>query len=128
MKGTEITLRLAVSAAAIAEQRRRYAAYLKTSGKNPLPPHGGGDRYSGAKLSTADKKRVEALLSEGLGASKIAERTGVSKTSVQRIRNKLVKRLKRSGQTLAGCDSNGRRHIRFSSKFLRRKSTMTSRP
>jgi hypothetical protein len=119
MKGTEITLRLAISAAAIAEQRRRYNTELKSRGKAPLQPHGRGDRYSGAKISAEDRKAVEALLMQGFGAMKIEQRTRISKTTVQRIRTKLVKRLKAKGETLPGCDDRGRRHVQAeSSRFI----------
>lgn len=75
-----------------------------------LPPPGGGQRYSGVKVAREQRAAVEALYLEGLGVLKIAARTGISKTTCTRIRTRLVKRLKRKGQCLPGCDSNGKRH------------------
>jgi hypothetical protein len=109
MKGVDIQIRLGVSAGCVAEQRRRYRADLKARGKAPLPAPGKGARYSGVKLSRADKLAVEALFLEGLGAKKINERTGISHTSIVRIRARLVKRLKRKGECLPGCGADGRR-------------------
>lgn len=119
LKGVDIQLRLGVSAACVAEQRRRYNRELKAAGKVLLPPPGGGVAYSGVKLSAADKRSVEALLLQGLGAKKVSERTGVSNTSVGRIRNRLVKRLRRKGEALFGCDQRGVRHVQAeSSRFI----------
>lgn len=109
MKGVDIQLRLGVSASSIAEQRRRYAADLKKRGKAPLPPAGGGEAYSGARVPRERIREVERLLMTGLGGPKIAEQVGVSKTHVQRIRGKLVKRLRRKGECLPGCDATGKR-------------------
>jgi hypothetical protein len=109
IKPVEIQLRLALSAGRIAEERRRYNADLKARGKALLPPPGAGEAYSGVKLSKATRLRVEELFMEGLGAKKINERTGVSHTSILRIRTNLVKRLARKGQVLPGCDTKGRR-------------------
>ena len=110
LKGCYIQLRLGLSAGRIAEERRRYKRELKSAGKAPLPPAGGGDHYSGAKLTRAQKQQVEALFMEGLGTQKISDRLGISKTSCGRIRNRLVARLKRKGETLPGCDTKGTRH------------------
>lgn len=119
LKGCDIQLRLGVSAACVAEQRRRYNAELKAAGKALLPPPGGGVAYSGVKLTTADKRTVEALFMQGLGTAKIGERTGVSHTSVGRIRTRLVKRLRRKGEVLPGCDERGVRHVqRESTRFI----------
>ena len=109
LKGVDIQLRLGVSASCVAEQRRRYRADLKIRGKAALPPPGAGEAYSGVRLSTAKKREVEALFLEGYGAKKVTERTGVSNTSVGRIRNRLIKRLARKGDALPGCDRQGRR-------------------
>lgn len=109
MKGIDIQLRLGLSASRIAEERRRYSADLKARGKAPLPAPGAGELYSGAKLSRERRRQVEALLQEGYGTLKVHERTGASKTTVTRIRARLVRQLKRKGQALPGCDLDGRR-------------------
>jgi len=109
MKGVDIQLQLGVSAACVAEQRRRYRADLKARGMRPLPPPGGGQRYSGVLLSRDEKREVERLLLEGFGAKKVTQQSGVSNTSVGRIRNRLIKRLARKGECLPGCDKAGRR-------------------
>lgn len=112
LKGVDIQLRLGLSASCVAEQRRRYARELKAKGKAPLAPAGGGELYSGAKLTRAMKASVEARFMEGYGTRKVSEMTGISKTSCTRIRNRLIRRLKRNGQTLPGCDAKGaRRHM-----------------
>jgi hypothetical protein len=109
MKAIDIQLRLGLSAGRIAEERRRYRKDLKARGKAPLPQPGGGEAYSGVKLTRAAKVEVEQLLLQGFGAKKVTERTGVSNTSVRRIRNRLIRRLRRKGETLPGCDRDGRR-------------------
>jgi transposase len=111
MKGVEIQLRLGLSASCIAEQRRRYNAELKAHGKAPLPPPGAGEAYSGVRLSREKKRAVEALFLDGFGTAKVAARTGVSKTSCTRIRNRLVKRLRAKGESLPGCDGAGKRRV-----------------
>jgi len=119
LKGVDIQLRLGVSASCVAEQRRRYARDLKSRGKAPLLPPGGGESYSGIKLSRAKKAEVEALFMTGLGTLKVSEQTDASKTSCTRIRNRLIARLKRKGETLPGCDDKGVRHIHAeSSRFI----------
>jgi hypothetical protein len=110
IKPVDIQFRMGLSASRIAEERRRYNRELKERGKRPLPPPGNGEQYSGARLSLEAKREVERLYLEGFGAAKISKRTGVSYTHVQRIRQKLVRRLKRKGQSLAGCDPSGKRH------------------
>ena len=115
LKGCDIQLRLGLSAGRIAEERRRYNAELKAAGKITLPPPGGGVAYSGVKLTRAKKAEVEALFMQGLGTMKVAERTGVSKTSCTRIRNRLIARLKRKGEVLPGCDARGARHVQAES-------------
>lgn len=118
-KSRDIQERCGVSAACVAEQRRRYQRDLKARGKAALPPPGGGQAYSGKRVSRADRQRVEQLYMEGLGAAKIVERTGVSRTTVQRIRQNLVKRLRRKGEELPGCDASGRRHTQAeSARFI----------
>ncbi len=109
LKGVEITLRLGVSAACVAEQRRRYSNELKASRKVPLPLHGNDQHYSGRKLSKAERSQVEQLFEQGYGAPKISKMTGISKTSCQRIRAKLITRLARKKQTLTGCTNKGKR-------------------
>lgn len=118
-KGVDIQLKLGVSAACVAEQRRRYNRELKERGKVLLPPPGGGQSYSGVKLTRAKRAEVEALFLEGLGTLKVSERAGVSKTSCTRIRNRLVRRLRKRGDTLPGCDLKGVRHVQVeSSRFI----------
>lgn len=109
LKGADIQLRLGLSAGRVAEERRRYNRELKARGLALLPPPGGGAAYSGVKLTRAAKAEVEALFMAGLGTLKIHQRTGVSKTSCTRIRSRLVKRLRRQGQSLPGCDATGAR-------------------
>jgi predicted DNA-binding protein (UPF0251 family) len=109
LKAVDIQLRLGLSASTIAEQRRRYAADLKARGKAPLPPAGGGEAYSGARIPRDKIREAERLLMTGLGGPKVADQVGVSKTHVQRIRGKLVKRLRRKGECLPGCDTAGKR-------------------
>lgn len=110
LKACDIQLRLGLSAGRVSLERRRYNAELKAAGKMLLPPPGKGETYSGVKLTAAKKREVEALFMEGLGTAKISERTGVSKTSCTRIRNRLRQRLSRKGETLPGCDVEGVRH------------------
>lgn len=109
MKAVDIQLQLGLSAGRVAEERRRYSADLKARGKAPLPPAGGGAAYSGAKLTRQQRAEVEALLLQGFGAKIVTERTSASNTTVGRIRNRLVKKLARKGETLPGCDRDGRR-------------------
>lgn len=119
LKGVDIQLRLGLSAGRVAEERRRYNRELKEAGKAPLPPPGGGEAYSGLKLTAAKKREVEDLFLQGLGTLKVSERTGASTTSCTRIRNRLVKRLKRKGETLPGCDEDGARRVQAeSSRFI----------
>jgi len=109
LKGCDIQLRLGVTASCIAEQRRRYNRELKANGKVLLPPPGAGEAYSGVKLSREKKRDVERLFLEGYGTAKISIKAGVSKTTCTRIRNRLVRRLKRNGESLPGCDPDGKR-------------------
>ncbi|KTE19724.1 hypothetical protein ATE67_13850 [Sphingopyxis sp. H050] len=119
LKGIDIQLRMGISAARVAEERRRYNRELKANGKAPLQPPGAGAAYSGVKLSKATRAEVEALFLQGLGTLKISERTGASKTSCTRIRARLVKRLARKGETLPGCDAHGTRHTQAeSARFI----------
>lgn len=108
-KGVEISLQLGLSAGRIAEERRRYNAELKALGKRPLPPAGNGERYSGARIARDVYKQVDALLLEGHGAPRVSDRTKVSRTHVLRRRTKLIRRLKRKGECLPGCDIDGKR-------------------
>jgi DNA invertase Pin-like site-specific DNA recombinase len=108
-KGVQIVAAMGISSSLVSHERRRYNRDLKERGKRPLPPPGNGEKYSGARLSKEAKKAVELLYLEGFGAAKISKRTGVSHTQTERIRQRLVKRLKRKGQCLPGCDINGRR-------------------
>lgn len=110
LKAVDIQLRLGLSASRIALERRRYNAELKANGKALLPPPGNGEEYSGVKVPASKRREVEQLLLEGLGAPKIVDRLGTSKTTVQRIRARLVKRLARKGEALPGCDMSGHRH------------------
>lgn len=109
VKPCEIQFRMGVSASRIAEERRRYDRELKERGKRPLPPPGNGEKYSGARVPKQLMQEVERLFLEGFGNRKISERTGVSMTHIHRVRMKLVKRLKRKGQMLTGCDAKGKR-------------------
>jgi DNA invertase Pin-like site-specific DNA recombinase len=115
-KGIDIQLRLGLSAGRVAEERRRYNRELKARDKAPLPAPGAGEPYSGVKISKDKRQEVEVLFLEGLGAQKINERTGVSHTSIGRIRNRLVQRLRRKGQSLPGCDLDGVRHNQADSR------------
>lgn len=117
LKGMDIQLRLGVSAATVSHHRRLYAADLKARGKAPLPPPGGGQSYSGVKVPQAKKREAERYFLEGYGTRKVSEMAGVSKTVCTRLRNRLIKRLKRKGECLPGCDLDGARrrmkdHIR----------------
>jgi hypothetical protein len=104
-----IQLRLGVSAATVAEQRRRYNAELKARGKALLPPPGNGASYSGVKVSKERRHEAERLFLLGYGTLKVSQGSGVSKTVCTRIRNKLIRRLKRKGECLPGCDIDGKR-------------------
>lgn len=109
MKPRDIQERCGVSASCVAEQRRRYRTDLKQRRKAPLPPPGAGERYSGARIDRPTKSEVERLLMEGRGSSVISRQTGVSSSTVKRLRTALVKRLRRKGECLTGCDIDGRR-------------------
>lgn len=111
LKGVEIQLRLGITASRIAEERRRYNRELKDNGKAPLPPPGGGERYSGVAVTKAQRHDVERLFLEGFGTRKVSEQTGVSKTTCTRFRNGLVRHLRRKGQCLPGCDRDGARRV-----------------
>ena len=113
LKGVEIQLRMGVSAACVAEQRRRYQADLKARDKAPLPPPGNGERYSGVRVPKADRKRAEEIMLQGYGTARVSRMTGVSKTVCIRIRAALVKRLARKGESLPGCDIDGRRLVQL---------------
>lgn len=108
-KGVDISLQLGLSVARIALERRTYTAALAVEGKPPLSPHGNGQRYSGARLSSDVYVQVDHLFMQGYGTARIAEMTQVSKVHVGRRRNKLIARLRLEGRTLPGCDADGRR-------------------
>jgi hypothetical protein len=110
LKACDIQLRLGLSAGRIAEERRRYNAELKAAGKALLPPPGRGTSYSGVAVPRSLKAEIEALFLQGLGTKKISERTGASHTTITRVRTRLIKRLRRKGETLPGCDASGKRH------------------
>lgn len=109
IKGVEIQLRLGLSAARVAEERRRYQRDLAARDKAPLPPPGGGTQYCGVPIPAAKRKAVEALLLDGFGSTTAARRTGVSIPSAKNIRTRLVARLARKKQALPGCDLTGKR-------------------
>lgn len=98
-------------ASMLTRERRRYAVELKAKRLAPLPPIGGGERYSGAKIPRAIMREVERLYLEGFGAARITRMTGVSNTHCLRARAKLIKRLKRVGKCLPGCDATGVRRV-----------------
>lgn len=109
LRGVEIQLRLGISAAAVHNERTRYNAELKANGKALLPPPGNGARYSGTRVPAARRREAERLFLEGYGTQKVSEQSSVSKTVCTRIRSRVIKRLKAKGQSLPGCDRNGRR-------------------
>jgi hypothetical protein len=119
LKGIEIQLRLGVTASCIAEQRRRYNRELKANGKAPLPPPGGGEAYSGVKVPLAKRREAEDLFLAGYGSSRVERISGVSHTVATRIRNRLIKRLRKRGECLPGCDLDGNRHVqRENARFV----------
>lgn len=109
LKHVDIQLRLGLSAARVAEERRRYNRDLAARGKALLPPPGAGEQYCGVKIPAAKKRGAEAIFLEGHGAPTVARRTGISTPSAKNIRRRLVARLARKGQALPGCDRDGRR-------------------
>jgi transposase len=109
LKHRDIQTWCGVSAATITRERRRYEVYLKANGKAPLPPPGGGQRYSGVAITKEQRAHVEQLYLEGYGAAKVSQRSGVSRTHCLRIREKLIRRIKRRGECLQGCSADGRR-------------------
>lgn len=109
LRGVEIQLRLGLSAARVAEERRRYAKDLASRDKAPLPPPGAGEQYSGALIPRAKKLKVEAILLDGHGSTTAARRAGVSVPSAKNIRRRLIARLARKGEVLPGCDDAGNR-------------------
>lgn len=108
-KGVASVARLAVTSGTVTNERRRYNAELKARGKRPLPPPGGGERYSGARIAPATKREVERLYLAGRATLKVSEATGVSHTHCLRIRTKLIRRLRRQGECLPACDRAGKR-------------------
>jgi len=110
VKAVDIALRLGLSSARIAEERRRYNRERKANGERPLPPPGDGLRYSGAKISNDVYDQVDRLLMQGYGSPRVAAWVGVSKTHVKRRRMMLVRQLARDGECLPGCDISGKRY------------------
>ncbi len=108
-RGVDIQVELGISASSVSTHRRRRNAELKAQGLPPLPPAGGGQRYCGARMSAADRRAVVALFMEGYGAKTIARRIGIGQTTAKRVRDQLIKKLKRRGESLPGCDANGKR-------------------
>lgn len=117
-KGVDIQARLGVSSSTISNERRRYAAYLKEKRKAPLPPPGGGEAYSGLKVTRAQRLEVEKLFLDGKATPGISKELGVSKTTCLRVRVKLVKRLAKKGLTLPDCDKGGVRR-RYRTTYVR---------
>ena len=109
MKGVEIQERAGVSAACVAEQRRRYQRDLKARKKAPLPPPGGGQVYTGHRFTRQQLREIEALFLQGFGTKSIERQTGIGHTTIIRERRRLVARLARKGQCLPGCDITGKR-------------------
>lgn len=97
--------------ATLTRERKLYAGELKAKGLAPLPPIGGGLRYSGARIPKALAKRVVQLYLEGYGTKSVVRMTGVSNTHSLRTRTRLVARLRRKGQCLPGCDIDGVRRV-----------------
>lgn len=119
-KGREIQERLGISASRVSRERKVYSAELRKTRKKALPPPGAGVPYCGVKVAPAKKREVARLFLEGFGTAKISEQTGVSKTVCLRVRAALVKRLRRKGQCLPGCDAKGvRRVIKESVHFVK---------
>lgn len=119
MKHRDMQIILGVGAATVTRERRAYEHYLRDNRLAPLPPPGGGERYSGVAVPKSVSKQVERLYLDGWGSATISARTGVSRTHVLRMRRKLIARLKRSGRMLTGCDAKGRR-IAFNKDHPRR--------
>jgi hypothetical protein len=109
LKAVDIVLRLGISAARVAEERRRYNADLAARGKALLPPPGNGEQYSGVKIPAATRRAAEAGFLDGNGAPTVARRVGISVPAAKHIRTRLIKRLARQGRVLPGCDRAGRR-------------------
>lgn len=108
-KGVDIVKRLAVSASTVSNERRRYSAYLKKHRKMPLPPLGNGQEYRGRKHPRERLALVETLFLAGHATPHVSAESGVSKTQCGRIRNRLVKKLAKRGESLPGCDRSGKR-------------------
>jgi len=114
-KGCTIILALGISANTVSYHRRRYNAELENKGLPPLPPAGHGQNYSGRKIDPATIRQIEALLISGLGAKRVSDETGVSKSHVGRFRRALIKKLARGGEALTGCSPSGRRLVTLKS-------------
>ncbi|BCA60212.1 hypothetical protein [Sphingomonas sp. HMP6] len=109
LKAVDIQLRLGISAARVAEERRRYNVDLASRDKALLPPPGAGEQYSGVRLPKATRRAVEEAFLKGFGTTIVSRMTRVSKPSVKNIRRALVARLARKGEALPGCDRSGKR-------------------
>lgn len=113
LKHRDIQVQCGIAASTITRERRLYERELAELGLPPLPPPGNGEAYSGVPVSAAAREQVEGLFLQGFGAAKINALTGVSKTSCGRIRNRLIRRLRRKGECLPGCDIGGKRRGRL---------------
>lgn len=109
LKAVDIQLRLGVSAACVAEERRRYNRDLASRDKAPLPPPGAGEQYCGVRIPAPRRRAVEAAFLQGFGAHVASRQTGVSVTTVKKIRRALVARLAKKCETLPRCDASGKR-------------------
>ena len=119
-KGCDIARTLGISANSVSYHRRRYAYELKATGSPiVLPLAGQGEVYSGRKLSRKLHREITDLLMSGLGAARVSQATGASKSLIGRIRRRLVTRLGRKGQCLAGCAADGKRLVTLkSARFI----------
>lgn len=110
-KAVDIQIECGVSASCVAEQRRRIARIRARCGQRPLPPPGNGEQYSGARISDFKIARVEAMFLDGFGSRRIQATTGVTQTTITRLRASLIARLTAEGKTLPGCDAAGVRRV-----------------
>jgi transposase-like protein len=119
-KGCDIARTLGISANSVSYHRRRYADELKATGSQiVLPVAGQGEVYSGRKLSRKRHLEIADLLMSGLGAARVSQATGASKSQIGRIRRRLVARLGSKGQCLAGCAADGKRLVTLrSARFI----------
>jgi transposase-like protein len=119
-KGCDIACTLGISANSVSYHRRRYGDELKAIGSPiVLPVAGQGEVYSGRKLSRKLHREIADLLMSGLGAARVSQTTGASKSQIGRIRRRLVARLGSKGQCLAGCAADGKRLVTLkSARFI----------